>query len=101
MVNLVSSHDELVRSAKVLLSSERIIGRPLNLLCPIEIFGNCNKQHGNSEQQQSISANQDSVRQTKRTAAKHATVKIKQSLCDMEKEIVKSKENVHSVIKKC
>ena len=98
MVNLVSSRDGLVRSAKV-LSSGRIIGRPLNLLCPIEISGNCNKQHEKSEQQQSISANQESVRQTKRTAAKHAKVKIKQSLCDMQKENVYSKENVQSVIK--
>ena len=88
VVNLFSSRDGLVRSAEVLLSSGRIIGRPLNLLCPIQISGNCNKQHGNNEQQQSISANQGSVRQTKWTAAKHAKVKIKQSLCDMEKEIV-------------
>ena len=88
VVNLVSSRDGLVRSAKVLLSSGRITGRPLNLLCPIEISGNCNKQHGNSEQQQSISPNQESVGQTKRTAAKHTKVKIKQPLCDMEKEIV-------------
>ena len=40
LVKLVSSRDELIRSAKVLLSSGRIVGRHLNLLCPIEVSEN-------------------------------------------------------------
>ena len=73
----------MIRSAKVLLLSGRTIGRPLNLLCPIEISENCNKQHGNNEPQESITTNNQGVRQTKRTSAKHAKIKIKESLCDM------------------
>ena len=42
------------------------------------------KKHVNSEQQQSISTKEESVRQSKMTAAKHAKMKIKQCLCDME-----------------
>ena len=87
VVNLVSSCDGLVRSAKVLISSGRTIGRPINLLCPIEISENCNKQRGNNEPQQSITANKQGVGQTKRTAAKHAKIKIKESLCDMKEEM--------------
>ena len=69
VVNLVSSCDWLIRSAKVLLPSGRTIGRPLNPLCPIDISENSNKQHGKNEPQESITANKQGVRQTKRTAA--------------------------------
>ena len=37
VVSLVSSLDSCVRSAKVALSSGRVIARPLNLLYPIEV----------------------------------------------------------------
>ena len=43
VVKSVSNRDELIRSAKVLLSSERIVGRPLDLLCPIEVSENGKK----------------------------------------------------------
>lgn len=88
VVNLVTSLDGCIRSAKVMLSSGRIIGRPLNLLCPIEISENANIQNKNSEQQQSTSPNQELVRQTTRTAAKQAKLKIKQSLSELEKQTV-------------
>lgn len=88
VVNLVTSLDGCIRSAKVMLSSGRIIGRPLNLLCPIEISENDNIQNKNSEQQQSTSPNQELVRQTTRTAAKQAKLKIKQSLSELEKQTV-------------
>ena len=75
----MSSRDVLIRSAKVLLSSGRIVGRPLhvNLLCPIEVSENGKKQHVSSEQQQqqSITAKEESIRQSKRIAAKHAKIK--------------------------
>ena len=38
ITELISSRDQHVRSAKVLLPSNKIIGRPLNLLYPIEGF---------------------------------------------------------------
>ena len=40
MVNLVQSRDGYVRSAKVSMPSGRIIGRPINLLFPIEVSEN-------------------------------------------------------------
>ena len=36
IMNLVTSRDGQIRSAKVLLPSKKIIGRPLSLLYPIE-----------------------------------------------------------------
>ena len=37
MINLVQSPDGCFRSAKLSLPSGRIIGRPLNLLFPVEV----------------------------------------------------------------
>ena len=61
VVNLVSSCDGLINSAKVLLSSGRTVGHPLNVLCPIELSENCTKQRENNEQQESITANKQGL----------------------------------------
>ena len=81
---------EIISDNALQFKTARTVGRPLNLLCPIEVSENGKKQHVSSEQQQqqqqqqSITAKKESIRPSKRIAAKHAKIKIKQSLSDME-----------------
>ena len=80
VVSLVSSRDGYFRSAKVLLSSGRIIGRPLNLLFPVKVSGEISEYY---EKQQLASPKQnETLRQSSRTATKKAKIKIKQSLSE-------------------
>lgn len=77
---LVSSRDHCIRSAKVLMPSGRIIARPLNLLCPIEVS---NDHSGDSEKydnQQSVSFDRVVEPRPVRAAAQRAKLKIKESL---------------------
>ena len=72
-----------MRSAKVLLPSKKIIGRPLNLLYPIECSG---KEQGPKKANQKLSDNQEDDttgrRQPTRQAAMRALHRIKQQLND-------------------
>lgn len=43
IIELIISLDGKVRSAKIKLASGRVIGRPINLLCPLEIESNLDK----------------------------------------------------------
>lgn len=83
VVSLVFSLDWCVRSAKVALSSGRVIARPLNLLFPVEVCKNTDESRENCEQQPSVSSKHESSNLRKmRTAAKQAKEKIKQVLSD-------------------
>lgn len=83
VVSLVFSLDGCVRSAKVALSSGRVIARLLNLLFPIDVCKNTSESRENCEQQPSVSSKHESSNlRTMRTAAKQAKEKIKQILSD-------------------
>jgi hypothetical protein len=43
IIELIISLDGKVRSAKIKLASGRVIGRLINLLCPLEIESNLDK----------------------------------------------------------
>jgi hypothetical protein len=43
IIELIISLDGKVRSAKIKLASGRVIGRPIHLLCPLEIQSNLDK----------------------------------------------------------
>ena len=82
---LIVSRDEQIRSAKVLLPNNKTIGRPINLLFPIECPStNANEaiQNCNSENtcDQDV-GNTDSTK-PKRTAAREAERRIKEQLRD-------------------
>ena len=80
VVSLVFSLDGCVRSAKVALSSGRVIARPLNLLFLVEVSKNMAESRENCEQQPSVSSKHESSNLRKmRTAAKQAKEKIKKS----------------------
>ena len=57
VVNLVQSRDGYVRSAKVSMPSGRIIGRPINLLFPIEVSEN-SKEYPVKDEKRSVSENE-------------------------------------------
>ena len=83
VVSLVSRHDGCVRSAKVSLSSGRVIARPLNLLYPLEVCEGASEPTESNEKQPSVSSKEESKKQRKiRTAAKRAKKKIKQMLSE-------------------
>ena len=48
VISLVSSRDGHKRSAKVRISSGRVLGRPLNLLYPLEISETCENKNTES-----------------------------------------------------
>ena len=48
VISLVSSHDGHKRSAKVRISSGRVLVRPLNLLYPLEISETCENKNEES-----------------------------------------------------
>ena len=83
IAELVRSRDQQVRSAKVLLPSKKIIGRPLNLLYPIECS---EEEQGPKKANQKLSDNQEDDttgrRQLTRQAAMRAIHRIKQQLND-------------------
>lgn len=84
VISLVSSRDGCIRSAKVSLSSGRVIGRPLKLLFPIEVSENSYKRPDENGQLQTFSPKlEESIHRPMRTAAKHARMKIKQSLSEL------------------
>ena len=71
VIRLVKGRDGLVRSAKVRLPSGKEIGRPINLLYPLEL---------SCEEQKKINNNKtknDGPERPKRNAAKTATERIK------------------------
>ena len=78
IIELIISLDSKVRSAKIKLASGRVIGRPLNLLCPLEIQSNLDKdiisKIPNSKQL--------SERRPLRKAAAIANRKLKEMSCD-------------------
>ena len=86
---LVQSEDGELRSAKVLLPSNKLIGRPLNLLYPIECQANdTNTEEDSSDGGRSISNNgtqdnQQNEPRPKRQAARKAQDRIKQTLKDI------------------
>lgn len=76
--SLSSSRDGEIRSAKVQLSSGRVIGRPLNMLYPLEITENkeeCDNQNEFSEKE-----NIQSQVRPKRSTVEETMRRIKQSL---------------------
>ena len=78
----MTSFDEQVRSAKVILISKRIISRPLNLLYPIECSdGN---HYGTSDKNTPIQAldnDAETVRQrSKRETAQRAIKRIREQI---------------------
>lgn len=78
IVSLASSRDGEIRSAKVQLSSGRVIGRPLNLLYPLEITEKeekCDNQNEFSEKE-----NTQSQVRPKRSTVEETMRRIKQSL---------------------
>ena len=80
VVNLVQSRDRYVRSAKVSMPSGRNIGRPINLLFPIEVSEN-SKEYPVKDEKRSMSENEKMpIRHSVREAAKRAKLKIKESL---------------------
>ena len=81
VVSLVFSLDGCVRSAKVALSSGRVIARPLNLFFSNRSMREHSESHENYEQQPSVSSKHESSNlRTMRTAAKRAKGKVKQIL---------------------
>ena len=82
---LIVSRDEQIRSAKVLLPNNKTIGRPINLLFPIECpstnanetIQNCNSEYTSDQG----GGNTDSTK-PKRTAAREAERRIKEQLRD-------------------
>ena len=79
ITQLMTSFDEQVRSAKVILASKRIIGRPLNLLYPIECSdGNHNGISDKNTPFQAVDNDAETVRQRpKREAAQRAIKRIR------------------------
>ena len=80
IIELVTSRDQCTRSAKVSLSSGRIIGRPLNLLFPIEVSSENDENSGSCDTRQGVSSNEEVAIRPTRVAAQHAKLKIKQCL---------------------
>ena len=86
---LVQSEDEGFRSAKLLLPSNKLIGRSLNLLYPIECPANdTNTEEDNAERGRAISNNgtqdnQQNEPRPKRQTARKAQDRIKQTLKDI------------------
>ena len=81
VIRLVSSRDGCIRSAKLSLPSGRIIGRPLNLLYPVEVSGESAEKFENSVQRPSTVPIETGIRQRpQRVAAKTANLKIKKIL---------------------
>ena len=77
VIRLVSSRDGCIRSAKLSLPSGRIIGRPLNLLYPVEVSGESAEKFKNSVQRLSTVPIETGIRhRPKRVAAKTANLKI-------------------------
>ena len=77
ITELMTSFDEQVRAARIMLASKRIISRPLNLLYPIEYSSETDRnQEGNDDQSQlsqTSDNNAETIRQRpKREAAKRA-----------------------------
>ena len=70
VIRLVTSHDGCIRSAKSLLSSWHIIGRPLDLLFSIEVSGRNTAKNENAEQTQLFPpVKVEQSQRTKRNAA--------------------------------
>ena len=80
VTELVTSRDECIRSARVLLPSGRIIGRPLNLLCPMEVSHKQGKEFEKCDVRQPVSSKKESALRPTRQAAQQAKIKIKESL---------------------
>ena len=79
------SRDEQIRSAKVLLPNNKTIGRPINLLFPIECpstnvnetIQNCNRENTSDQDVGNTDSNKP-----KNTAAREAKQRIKEQLRD-------------------
>ena len=83
VVSLVSSLDGCVRSAKVYLSSGRVIARPSNHFYPLEVCEGASDPTESNEKQPSVPSKEESTNRRKiRTAAKRAKEKIKQMLSE-------------------
>lgn len=84
---LIKSVDGEIRSAKVLLPSNKVIGRPLNLLypieCPIERGGTDTDTHESDFSKGETQDNEHNVERPKRQAAIRALEQIKGHLSDI------------------
>ena len=82
ITQLMTSFDEQVRSAKVILTSKRIISRPLNLLYPIECSdGNHDGTSDKNTPIQALDNDAETVRQRpKREAAQRAIKRIREQI---------------------
>lgn len=81
ITHLVTSHDGNIRSAKLVLSSGRTIGRPLNLLFPIEVSGAISENLENIVKQKLASQNGDvRIRKKRACCCCKRKKKIKQCL---------------------
>ncbi|XP_053392224.1 uncharacterized protein LOC128554915 [Mercenaria mercenaria] len=81
IIDLPKSFDGKIRSAKVMVSSGRIVNRPLNLLFPLETAPNTNKSTAGIETptgHDNLQSLNSSARKSERNAAKTARDKIKQ-----------------------
>ena len=82
ITQLMTSFDEQVRSAKVILTSKRIISRPLNLLYAIECSdGNYDGTSDKNTLIQAMDNDAEIVRQRpKREASQRATKQIREQI---------------------
>ena len=93
IVELISSKDGKVRSARVMLPTKRILSRPLSLLCPLETYGTrventdvnfegdnlCHiDRHTESEHTKEESENNNTLKWLPRQAAQGARLRLRQ-----------------------
>jgi hypothetical protein len=83
ITQLIKSRDDECRSAKVLISSGNELGRPLNLLYPLEVSGE--EQQSELKDETSERCKNTIVSRCQRQAAIKAKCKIKQLLSDNNK----------------
>ncbi|XP_053383165.1 uncharacterized protein LOC128549742 [Mercenaria mercenaria] len=79
IVNLIQSRDGKIRSAKVKVSSGKVLGRPLKLLFPIETSSSAGETYFHSDKCGTTDEAGKTLR-TPRTAAESARQKIKDQL---------------------
>ena len=103
IVELIKGSDQQVRSAKVLLSSKKVIGRPLNLLYPVECSEEEQYTDDKSPKNDSRETDQNGRNQQPRQAAVRAMEQITRQLNDVDdlefKEIFLNLQQIVEVVR--